>query len=226
MFWTAFILGLAGSLHCAGMCSPLAFAVTNIGDKVFANRVVYNVGRIMAYGILGAIVSSIGVALPLERFQNSLSVAMGMFLIVVGVIGASKFQSKLIVGVIQKFTSVIKIQFNSQIQKKSFASYFILGSLNGILPCGLTLIALTSTIITPTPLDGFYFMVLFGLGTLPVMLGLVSVVQLITWKLNFSISKINMLMLIIAGGLLIGRVVFHEMPTAQASIESQVISCP
>jgi sulfite exporter TauE/SafE len=208
------------------MCSPLAFAITNLSRNVFANRVVYNVGRILTYGVLGALVSSIGVALPLEKFQNSLSVGLGVLLITVGVIGASKFQSQAISQVVQKFTSLIKGQFNNQIQNKTFASYFILGSLNGILPCGLTLIALSSTILTPTPLDGFYFMLLFGLGTLPVMLGLVSVLHVFIKNLNLSISKLNMVMLIIAGGLLIGRVIFHEAQTHQASVKSQEVSCP
>ena len=226
MLWTAFILGLAGSLHCAGMCSPLAFAVTRLSSKVLTNRVIYNLGRILTYGLLGVLVSIVGVALPLEKFQNGLSIGLGVLLIALGVIGASKFQSKLINRVVQKFTSMVKSQFSSQIHNKTFASYFILGSLNGILPCGLTLIALTSTIIAPTPLDGFYFMILFGLGTLPVMLGFVSIIQLFTKKLNLSINKVNLIMLLIAGSLLIGRVVASNTHPFSISQPNAVIVCP
>ena len=206
MLWTAFILGLAGSLHCAGMCSPLAFAITNLSKSVLINRSIYNSGRILVYGILGTVVSSIGYLLPLEKFQSSLSIAMGIILILVGVIGVSKFQFSILSKVSQKMTSAIKTQFKSQIQSKTYFSYFLLGSLNGVLPCGLTLIALTSTIITPTPLDGFYFMIFFGLGTIPVMMGLVSVMQWVAKNFKFSINRINMVMLIIAGCLLIARV--------------------
>jgi sulfite exporter TauE/SafE len=52
--WTAIVLGLAGSLHCAGMCSPLAMAVT--ARKPFMlHKVVYNTGRVLIYGLLGVV---------------------------------------------------------------------------------------------------------------------------------------------------------------------------
>ena len=226
MFWTAFILGLAGSLHCAGMCSPLAFAITNMSRSVWVSRLVYNLGRIFIYGILGAVVSTVGFILPIEQFQNSLSIGMGALLITIGFIGMKNFQYGILNRPVQKFAAFIKARFSQLIQRKSMGSFLLLGSLNGLLPCGLTLIALTTTIIMPTPLDGFYYMLFFGLGTLPVMLGFASIIQFATKKFRLSISKVNMAMLIIAGSLLIARVAFfHDHPEIKTETSTMVV-CP
>jgi uncharacterized protein len=206
MLATAFILGLAGSLHCAGMCSPLAFAVTNMKRSVRLSRVVYNTGRIFTYGILGAIVSTLGVVLPLENFQSGLSIGMGLLLVLVGILGVSKFRFKSVNNLILKLSTWVKARFSAQLKHKGLAPTFLLGTLNGLLPCGLTFIALTACLIAPTMLDGFYFMLIFGLGTLPVMLGFLSLVQFLTTRFNLSFSRVNMMMLILAGTLLIARV--------------------
>jgi sulfite exporter TauE/SafE len=205
MLTTAFILGLAGSLHCAGMCSPLVFAVTHMKRAVWLNRLVYNAGRIFTYGILGAIVSTVGVVLPLENFQSGLSVGMGLLLILVGILGASKLKFKVVNNLAMKLSAWVKTRFSNQLKQKGVVPTFLLGVLNGLLPCGLTFLALTACLIAPTMLNGFYFMLIFGLGTLPVMLGFLSLVQFLTNRFNLSLSRVNMIMLILAGGLLIAR---------------------
>ena len=60
MLLTALILGFTGSLHCLGMCSPLAMMVTGQSAKGFTKRLVYNSGRIVTYSVAGFIVASIG----------------------------------------------------------------------------------------------------------------------------------------------------------------------
>jgi sulfite exporter TauE/SafE len=225
MFTTAFILGLAGSLHCAGMCSPLAFAVTGMKKSVWMNRLVYNCGRIVTYGILGAIVSSIGVALPLEKFQNSLSITMGLILIGVGLIGIGKVRFRFIDTVVTKLTSWLKTRFSAQIQSKTVFSTLLLGVLNGLLPCGLTFIALTACLIAPTALDGLYFMLLFGLGTWPVMLGFSSLVHLLVSRFNLNFARVNTVILIIAGSLLIARVYWqheHNVMVSKSTDETEL----
>jgi uncharacterized protein len=210
MLATAFILGLAGSLHCAGMCSPLAFAVTQWRKSVFINRLLYNVGRIFTYGVLGGVVSLIGVALPLEDFQTGLSIGMGAILILVGLVGVSQFQIPLFHKSANALTNFIKSRFSFLVQRKGTGALILLGALNGLLPCGLTAIALASCIISPTVLDGFYFMLAFGAGTLPVMIGFVSFMNFLSGRFNFSYYRVNTVMLILAGCVLIGRGFFVE----------------
>lgn len=225
MLTTAFILGLTGSLHCAGMCSPLAFAVTSMKKGVWINRLVYNLGRILTYGILGAVVSTIGVALPLEKFQAGLSAGMGAFLIAVGIFGLGKVKFQDITRWSSKLSSWLKGHFSSQIQKKGALSTLFLGALNGLLPCGLSFIALTACLIAPTALNGLYFMLIFGAGTLPVMLGFLSLVQFLVGRFNLNFARVNTIMLILAGSLLIARVYWthdHESMISKTPVEMEI----
>ena len=84
MWLTALVLGFAGSIHCMGMCSPLVIAVTSVQGAALLNRIVYNSGRIFAYGCLGATIASVGLLLPLYKFQNAVSIFLGLALIFIG----------------------------------------------------------------------------------------------------------------------------------------------
>jgi uncharacterized protein len=227
MLLSAFILGLAGSLHCVGMCSPLAFAVTNMKKSVWLSRALYNAGRIFTYGILGATVSSIGVALPLENFQTVLTVAMGLILISIGAFGSGRIKVPYIGKLVSTFTIYIKSRFSFFLQQKSSVSIFFLGILNGLLPCGLTLAALTSCLILPNISDGFYFMIAFGAGTLPVMLGFVSLVQYFSSSVKLSFQRVTTIMLLLAGSLLIGRAFVAHQQSRSADVQvSGIEVCP
>jgi uncharacterized protein len=220
MLVAAFTLGLTGSLHCASMCSPLAFAVTNRSKAVWANRVLYNIGRLLTYGTLGAVVSTLGVALPIEKIQTGLSVGMGVLLIIIAFLGIRKVQFKAINTLVNPFSHWLKGKFSGQIQRKNTFSFFLLGTLNGLLPCGLSAIALTACLIAPTALDGFYFMLVFGAGTLPVMLGFMSIIQFLVARFQLSYARVNAIMLIVAGCVLIARAYWpHQHPGVTTSTE-------
>jgi sulfite exporter TauE/SafE len=206
MLFTAIILGFTGSLHCAGMCSPLAMAVTSMRSPAFINRVVYNVGRITMYGILGALISTIGYVLPIQKFQNTISITLGVILIAMASIGRSDLKLPYITAGIAKFSNRIKIAFSKFVRIKTPAAMFFLGSLNGLLPCGLSFLALTLCITMESPFDGFVYMFTFGIGTLPVMLGLASIVNLMSLKLKWNIKSLNTGLMVLSGILLIARV--------------------
>ncbi len=217
MWLTALIMGLAGSLHCAGMCSPLAMTITSMNSPAISNRLLYNAGRILTYGILGASVATMGLILPLPKFQNILSITLGIILITMGVTGISGLRIPLLTISIIKFTNLIKNIFSKFIQQKHRGSLLLLGALNGLLPCGLTFLALTFCITLATPFQGFIYMLLFGAGTLPVMLGFISLLQFLTRKLNFNIKAVTKGMLILSGLLLVVRVLMVHTPEAHAS---------
>lgn len=210
MIITALIMGFAGSLHCVGMCSPLVMAVSNISSAAMLNRLIYNLGRILTYGILGALVGTAGWSLPFLHIQNLLSILLGICLLVFSIIGMGNLRIPILTPLFQKLSANLKALFGKFIQKKNRISVFILGSLNGILPCGLTFIALAVCLSLDGPLSSFNFMVLFGVGTLPVMLGLTSVLNKLIRRFDISIGRVTTTMLFISGCLLIARVfVFH-----------------
>src|SRR5687767_4127963 len=150
MWVTALIMGLAGSLHCVGMCSPLAMAVTNNSPSVSASRVAYNAGRILTYSILGMIVASFGFIIPIFKFQNLVSIVLGITLLLIG-IGTLKANIPLLSAFIGRQTTKLKIIFSKFLQRKSLGSVLLLGSLNGLLPCGLVYIALTYCLTLQMP---------------------------------------------------------------------------
>ncbi len=209
MWLAALTLGFAGSLHCAGMCSPLIMTVANITPEAMFNRVVYNVGRILTYGVMGMLVSSIGAVLPISKYQNIFSIVLGMCLLVLGIMGTSGIRIPFLNKAVSRFSNFIKAKFGTLIRKKNYYSMLLMGALNGLLPCGLTYIALALCVGTNNPQEGFVYMFVFGLGTLPVMLGLVSFLPLLTKRLPVPILSRGLL--ILSGLLLVLRVfLFHS----------------
>ena len=205
-------MGLAGSLHCAGMCSPLAMAITNSNRVALRNRIIYNLGRITTYGLLGAVVGTIGYLLPWNGFQNIFSVVFGVVLIVMAAIGITGFQIPVVTPGVLKFTALLKQSFTKFLQHKSSATLLLMGGLNGLLPCGLTFLALSFCLAVATPFEGFIHMLAFGAGTLPVMLCLVSVVGFIANKMQWNIKTVTTGLMVISGMLLIARIFIVHLP--------------
>lgn len=199
-------MGFAGSLHCAGMCSPLAMAVTSMRSPAFINRVLYNLGRISMYGVLGSIMATIGYVLPISRYQNITSLALAFVLISMALVGVSDLKIPYLTSFAVRVTARIKSIFSRFIQHKTPAAMVLLGSLNGLLPCGLSFLALSLAVTMASPVDGFLYMFTFGIGTLPVMLGVVSVANIVSIKLKWNMKSITSGLMIVSGILLIARV--------------------
>lgn len=164
LIWTAFLLGLVGSLHCAAMCGPLVIAVSGPGRS----RLIYNAGRIAIYCAIGLLFGAVGKTFVLAGLQRWLSLGAGAA-ILVGLLLSSRFALK------TPFTKAItklKSLFGSLLQRRTLASQFLLGSLNGLLPCGLVYIAAAGAAATGSPVSGALHMAAFGAGTLPMLLGL------------------------------------------------------
>lgn len=209
MIWTALVVGLAGSLHCAGMCSPLVMAVSRLSARAMTTRLVYNAGRILTYGIMGAIAGMIGGVFDLTPFQKVFSLIMGIGLMIIGVSGWSTFSIPLLTPALQAFTGGVKRMFGAALKRRTGFSTFVLGTLNGLLPCGLTYIALAYALTAPGAVSGFGYMLAFGIGTLPAMVGLPMVVNPLLKKLDISLPRFNAAMLIVAGLLLVARNFVH-----------------
>jgi sulfite exporter TauE/SafE len=174
--------------------------------SAWLNKLLYNAGRILTYGLFGALVSSTSIIFRRSGFQNLISIILGICLLVIGITGISKLQVPLITTALQKLSLFLKMQFGKFYQRKTYWSTLILGALNGILPCGLTFLALTYCLTLSGPLDGFTFMLFFGMGTLPAMIGLPSLINLLIVKLNWRLTRITAALMIASGILLVARV--------------------
>jgi sulfite exporter TauE/SafE len=170
-FWTALTLGFVGSLHCAGMCGPLAIAVPVVGEGRRArvlSRLLYNAGRITTYAVLGLVAGLIGRSFVLAGFQRWVSMIAGV-LIISGLLISLKWSADGLIGI-----GVVRLKrwFGRALQRRTHGANITLGLLNGLLPCGLVYVAATAAVGTGHGLNGALYMVAFGAGTLPMMLGL------------------------------------------------------
>jgi sulfite exporter TauE/SafE len=167
----AIATGLFGSLHCAGMCGPIAFSLPFSDAKAnthfYLGRFSYNMGRIVTYALMGALVGAFGNVLGMAGWQQYLSIIAGSILIL-GVL-LSRIRTGQSYGPIHKFSSKIKTAFGKYYAKSGNSSLFVIGLLNGILPCGLVFTALAIALATGSAAYGSLVMVIFGLGTFPMM---------------------------------------------------------
>jgi sulfite exporter TauE/SafE len=169
--WTAFVLGLVGSLHCAGMCGPLALALPVTGRTIASHllgRLAYNLGRMATYGLLGVVFGLIGQTFALAGLQRWVSLIAGAT-ILLGLVASSRHA----VGTpAVKAVVWLKSGLGKLLQRRTLASLYSLGALNGLLPCGLVYAACAGAVARDGVLSGLEYMLAFGLGTLPMMLGI------------------------------------------------------
>lgn len=183
LFIAAFIMGSIGSVHCIGMCGPLALSlpvVTNNHTSRFISTLLYNTGRIVTYASLGAVFGLIGMSFAFFGYQQWLSVILGIIILLFIIIPKRNFVSQNNNALIRFFEN-IRLWLGRLFTKWNYRSVFFIGLLNGLLPCGLVYIAIAGAVSTASVIKSSVFMAAFGLGTLPVM-----------WSIAFFGSSINM----------------------------------
>lgn len=172
MILSAIILGLMGSLHCVGMCGPIAFMLpvdrTNNFKKI-SQIFIYHFGRLMAYSIMGILFGFIGKGLYVFGIQQKLSILIGVLMIVVILIPYKTFNKYNFSKPLYMLISKIKNRLGKALKKKTADTFLTIGFLNGFLPCGLVYMALFGAIAMANPLEGGLYMMLFGAGTIPLM---------------------------------------------------------
>ena len=167
----AMIMGMLGSFHCVGMCGPLALSLPLSNNSLwakFTGAFLYNSGRIVTYSAFGAVFGLVGKTASLFGFQQWLSVIMGI-VIIVFVVLPKKITANKSQNIINVFFEKLRSGLGKLFFKKSYASLFVIGLLNGLLPCGLVYMAAAGAVASGTVANSVLFMAFFGLGTLPVM---------------------------------------------------------
>ncbi|GLB48899.1 sulfite exporter TauE/SafE family protein [Neptunitalea lumnitzerae] len=172
MLASAFILGFLGSFHCVGMCGPIAFMLPldrNNQVKKFLQILSYHTGRFISYATIGAIFGMLGTGFYLSGYQQQLSIFVGVLMILTVITPQHLLQKVRITQPIYKLISKLKSALGKQFKKRSFSSLFTIGLLNGLLPCGLVYMAVFGALALGNPIESGLYMVLFGMGTLPLM---------------------------------------------------------
>ena len=173
MIWSAFLIGIVGSFHCIGMCGPIALALPSYSSnrsKMVMSRVLYNVGRAITYSLFGIVVGLIGEGLNMAGLQQSISIIAGALILIMVVLPSRFVQRISILKPAVGFTNYLKQKFGLLLKRKSASSTFLIGVLNGFLPCGLVYIAIAGAFAAGGLMNGALYMFMFGLGTIPLML--------------------------------------------------------
>lgn len=206
--WTALTLGFLGSFHCIGMCGPIALALPGTANSkiLFAtNRLSYNIGRITTYALIGLLFGLLGKGFAMAGLQKSLSVALGIFVLVMAFLPAAFSQSVNPAGKLGRLVRWLKQKMQVQFRRRSHLSVYTIGILNGLLPCGLVYLAAAGAVTQPTPWMGALYMAAFGAGTLPAMLILAFAGNFLSIHWRNGIRKAMPLATVIIGLLLIVR---------------------
>lgn len=194
-----FLLGLLGSFHCAVMCGPIALSLPS-SNKTKLNflleRFFNNFGRVVTYAFFGMLFGFFGERIFMAGFQQIISIVIGIAIIFYLIKPFVKPLLKKNTNLFQIESGKSNLSFFKNIfakfySKNSKASLFGIGVLNGFLPCGFVYIALTGAVALRTPLSGALFMAFFGIGTLPMMLGISMSKNFVSLNLRRKINKLS-----------------------------------
>jgi hypothetical protein len=208
MLISAFVLGLLGSFHCVGMCGPIAFMLPVDRSNAFkkASQItIYHFGRLLAYSVIGVIFGLLGKSFYLFGFQQQLSIAIGVLMILVVLIPQKTFNKYNFSKPIYKVLSKIKSALGTALKRKTTDTFLTIGFLNGFLPCGLVYMAVFAAIAGGNALNGGLYMAVFGLGTIPLMTTAIYFSQFLKGTARQKIQKAIPVFVVLIGALFILR---------------------
>ena len=208
MLLSALALGLLGSFHCVGMCGPIAFMLpvdrTNSVKKI-SQIAIYHFGRLLSYSIIGLIFGLVGKGLYIFGIQQQLSIVIGVLMILIVLIPYQTFNKYNFSKPIYKLISKVKNALGKELQKKTPDTFLTIGFLNGFLPCGLVYMAVFAAIASGNPLQGSLYMLVFGLGTIPLMTTVIYFSQFLKGNVRQRIQKAIPVFVVLIGVLFILR---------------------
>ena len=199
---SALVLGLMGSFHCAGMCGPIAIALPLHGNTIpqkILGGTLYNLGRTLTYGVMGAIFGLLGQGVEMIGFQQKISIIMGAIMIL-SVIFPSLFRNQYYLD--NSWFSLVgklKKSIGKLFSVRSFSSLFFIGLLNGLLPCGLVYMAIAGAIGTGEVVLGSLYMIMFGLGTIPMMLSIAIAGNILSVAIRRKINRLIPVLVVVVG---------------------------
>ena len=217
MWYVAFTLGLFGSLHCVGMCGPLAIAFGRTeGGSLAANvysGVSYNLGRTLTYGLLGLLFGTMGSFVVVADMQSIVSVLLGGLLLGAFLFSIDIDKQLNSLPLLQRMFYRVRQHMSHMYDRAQDYPSAVLGMVNGLLPCGLVYLALAGALASGGVWQGMLFMILFGLGTLPMLLAVILGYEWVSPTIRFQFRKVLPYVTLSFGLFLIYRGVVVDMPT-------------
>lgn len=205
---SALVLGFATGFHCIGMCGPIALSMGMTKQQAIRfqlHNLSYNLGRIIMYALLGALLGLLGQGFEMAGIQQPLTIGVGVMMIVMAVFsfGGKDFVTK--IPLINQVLFSVKKNLGKFLQRQNIHARFFTGLLNGLLPCGMVYVALTASLAAGGIWQGAVYMALFGLGTFPFMFSVVFFGGMIGQTLRNKVVKFVPIMMLIMGVLFVLR---------------------
>ena len=193
------------------MCGPLILAVPTAQGRgvssgrrwlsVWSGRLAYNGGRLLSYAVLGLAFGLIGRSLAMIGLQRWTSLVAGS-LILLTLVGSGRWR---FAPSLARVITSLKGTWVGLLKHRTIASLFLLGILNGFLPCGLVYVACTSAITLGGCISAAGYMVIFGLGTVPMMLGIALAGSRLSFAARLRFQKLVPICVGLLGTILILR---------------------
>ena len=224
-------LGLVSSLHCVGMCGPLALAlpVQHLPRAVrILSLLLYHTGRVLTYTLLGSIAGVAGRGIYLAGFQQGFSLVMGIVVLALLILYYGyryAVQPRWMSGF---FLLLQKWMLRILQSEKNAAGFLLLGMANGLLPCGMVYVALATAITAASVNESALFMVMFGLGTMPALLALSYFGHLISVRIRYRLRQAIPVFIGLAGVLLVIRGLNLDIPYLSPKLDAigkEVLHC-
>ena len=214
----AFLMGLTGSLHCAGMCGPIMWILpfrlfTGIKKAVAIG--LYHSGRISVYAFLAIVLHSFRNLFD-PKMQQYISIALGGSLLLLGILS---FMPGHLLKVKLPWTEYVKQQLSHFIARPGLGTLTLAGILNGLLPCGLVYMALSASVTAVSTLQAATFMYAFGAGTLPMLLGIILLKNKLTFLNGYHARKFVPVIVFAFGCLFILRGMNMGIPYLSPKVE-------
>jgi len=215
MLYTAIIFGLISSFHCIGMCGPIAMMLPvdrSNETKRILQLFLYHLGRLTAYGSLGLLFGLLGKGFYLAGWQQQLSIFVGIVMIVIAVVPEKELAKYNFSKPVYRLISKVKSSLGQQFKSRSLKSFFTIGLLNGYLPCGMVYVALFGALAMSNVSVSVLYMLLFGIGTIPMMSAVVLISNLLSIPIRNKIQKIIPVLAVVIGALFIMRGMGLDIP--------------
>lgn len=189
-----FVTGLLTSVHCISMCGAInLFAIIDNDKKNYKKPILYNLGRIISYTIIGALVGGIGSVLSINETVNGIIILLASIIMIImslNMLGVTDFR--------------LSFKIKNNLQRKTNNS-FVIGLLNGLMPCGPLQAMEVYALSTRSVLRGALSMFFFSLGTIPLMLSIGIFYNLLKGKGKIIINKIASVLIFILSLVMLNR---------------------
>jgi hypothetical protein len=220
---SAFVLGFGGSVHCIGMCGPLALSLpfqSFQGVYKWLAVFFYNIGRVSTYIGIGIAAGLLGRGVNWFGVTQIVSIVIGLIIVFSFLLPRLFPQTSL--PFLNRFK---KWQINAMqkiMHKQSAGWMYIFGVLNGLLPCGLVYTAVAASLVAHNIYESMLFMGFFGLGTIPAMVLLVAAAKHLPSGLRQQFRKLVPVFTFIIGCLLILRGLNLDIPFISPYLNSAI----